>query len=172
MLQATFSSNKISTFDEYIDNWFTGLQDLVTHRNTDIAFSPSWLTNLSAQYSVVSNSHHELQIMLAGRYVGEQYVDNTSRKASALEAYFVTDAGLTWKWYKGIARECHVGLTVRNLFNHAYESNGWIYRFSSPDYDPTAEDPYAGNETGDLYHLKGYFPQAGRYLMATLRIDF
>jgi iron complex outermembrane recepter protein len=38
---ATLSQNKIVQFDEYIDNWDTWEQDVVTHTNTDIAFSPN-----------------------------------------------------------------------------------------------------------------------------------
>lgn len=36
--QTTLSENKIKTFDEYIDNWDTGQQEIITHTGSQIAF--------------------------------------------------------------------------------------------------------------------------------------
>jgi iron complex outermembrane receptor protein len=170
--QATISSNTIESFTEYIDNWFTGTQDAVALQNTDLAFSPSFLAGLMAKYTLLSDANHELSAELNGRYVGKQFVDNTSRDASALDPYFVADAGVHWTWFNHFGKELRIGVLLKNAFSEAYESNGWIYRFTSEGYDPTPDDPYAGSEGGDLYHQKGYFPQAGRYLLLQLGISF
>ena len=168
----TLSENKIREFDEYIDNWDTGTQEIIRHSGTDIAFSPNILASIESGFTFLSNDAHQLTLNLGGRYVGKQFVDNTSREASVLDEYVVADAGLYWKWKTLWAKEMRVSLFVKNIFDHEYESNGWIYRFRSESYDPTPDDPYAGKEEGSLYHLKGYYPQAGRHLFVTLSLDF
>ena len=168
----TLSSNKIKSFNEYIDNWATGEQEVVAWENTDLAFSPDLLANLQAKYTILSNLKYELSVDAGARYIGKQYADNTSREASSLDPYVVTDAGIHWTWFRKESKEVKVGLLLKNALNESYESNGWIYRFRSEGYDPTADDPYAGAEGGGLYHQKGYFPQAGRYLLVQMSVSF
>jgi iron complex outermembrane receptor protein len=170
--QATISQNKIKTFNEYIDDWNTGGQEIVMHNNTDIAFSPPILAGLTGAFTLFSNAKHELSFSLANRYVGKQFADNTSREASSLQSYMLADAGINWTLHNQWAKEVRIGLMLKNAFDYTYEANGWIYRFRSEGYDPTPDDPYAGSEGSDLYHLKGYFPQAGRHLFIQLDIKF
>ena len=167
----TLSENKIKQFDEYIDNWETGEQEVVTHTQTDIAFSPNVIGALETRYTVFSKKAHTLTVDVNGKYVGKQYVDNTSREASLLDEYAVLDAGLSWNWKTLWAKDITLRFFLKNALDHQYESNGWIYRFRSPGFDPLA-DPYAGQEADDLYHLKGYFPQAGRHLFVSLSLAF
>ncbi len=168
---ATISKNRIKTFDEYIDNWDTGSQLVINHSNTDLAFSPSMLANLLVNYMVISNERHTFSIDLAGRYIGKQYVDNTSNEASVLNAYSLADVGLHWTLFNKIGKDLHLGFMIKNLFDANYESNGWIYRFKSEGYDPVPDDPYAGSEGSGQYHLKGYFPQAGRYFLLQFSLN-
>ncbi|MEO6133202.1 MAG: TonB-dependent receptor, partial [Saprospiraceae bacterium] len=150
--QATLSENKIKSFDEYIDNWDTGLQDNVHHRNSQIAFSPNLLSSLNAEYKFISTQTHEISADATARWVGKQYVDNTTNEFSALDPYFITDFGLHWAWHNTWAKQFKLGLLLRNAFNHQYESNGWIYRFRSAGYDPRSSDSYTGTEGNSLYH--------------------
>jgi iron complex outermembrane receptor protein len=168
----TLSENKIEQFDEYIDNWETNEQEIIAHENAQIAFSPNVLASLKGSYSLFPESEHQFNIHLTGRFVGKQYVDNTSNPFSVLNEYFVTDGGITWKWNTLWAKNMRVSFFVKNLFDHQYESNGWIYRFRSPSYNPVPDDAYAGGEEGSLYHLKGYFPQAGRQYYLKLSLAF
>ncbi len=168
---ATFSENKIKAFNEYIDDWDTGEQLIVQHTNTDLSFSPSLLTNLILDYSILSNEKHALSVDLAGRYIGQQFVDNTSNEASALKAYSLADLGIHWTLFNKIGKDMHLGFMIKNIFDSTYESNGWIYRFQSDGYDPTPDDPYAGSETDGRYHLKGYYPQAGRYFLLQFTLN-
>lgn len=168
----TVSENKIKQFDEYVDNWDTGWQGVIHHENTDIAFSPTLLANLQAEYKILDGAAHALIFDVTGRYVGKQYVDNTSNPGSLLDEYFVTDAALHWEWKSLWANEFRLSLFAKNIFDHQYESNGWIYRFNSPSYNPVPDDPYAAEEGSGTYHLKGYFPQAGRHLFLSLKIGF
>ncbi|MDQ3017459.1 MAG: TonB-dependent receptor, partial [Bacteroidota bacterium] len=168
----TLSENRIKMYDEYIDNWDSGLQEIVQHENTQIAFSPNLTTGLQSAYTVFAKSTHNISLQLSGKYVGKQFVDNTSNEASLLDAYTVIDGGVSWTWKTLWAKEFRLSLFVKNIFDHQFESNGWIYRFRSAGSDPTPDDPYAGRENGSLYHLKGYFPQAGTHFYVTASVAF
>jgi iron complex outermembrane receptor protein len=168
----TISANKVKAFDEYIDDWATGNQLVVSHENTDIAFSPNTIAAINGSFDILSNQKHTLTLALHNRHVGEQYVDNTSRDASLLNAYWVSDASLRWRVSTNRFKEISLALLLNNLFDSAYESNGWIYRFASGEFDPTLSDPYAERESGDLFHQKGYFPQAGRNIMVQFSLNF
>ena len=170
--QATISKNKIKEFDEYIDNWDTGLQEIVHHSGTHIALSPGVIASLQGDLELFEGADHKLSFSLTGKYVGKQYADNTSRSASLLDEYLVGDAALYWTWNSSWAEEVRLSFFVKNLFDTKYESNGWIYRFRSESYDPVPDDPYAGQESGSLYHLRGYYPQAGRHFFVTLGVSF
>jgi len=171
-LNGTFSDNRIKTYDEYIDNWTTGEQEITIHENSFLAFSPSVLASLGLKYKIITNAKWDVSVDLVNRYVGKQYVDNSSNEASALDPYFVSDVGITGHWFTKSIQDISLGVRINNVFNEEYESNGWIYRFHSPDYNPVPDDPYAGNEVGTLYHQKGYFPQAWRNIMVQLSVSF
>jgi iron complex outermembrane receptor protein len=171
-LQATLSRNKITSFDEYIDNWSTGEQEVIAYRNADIAFSPSVLINLNGGYSVISSEKQKLSVTLGSRYVGKQFADNTGREAAALDAYWVSDMGLHWSLFGKRVKELRIAVFMRNVLDSRYSSNAWTYRFRSPDYNPVPDDPYAVSEGSGIYSLKGYFPQAGRNLYIQAGITF
>lgn len=171
-LMAAFSDSRLKEFDEYVDDWDTGQQQVIIHQHTRIAFSPQIMGRLAAGYTVISKPRQELKITLSGRHVGKQYVDNTSNEASVLEAYAVADASLRWSFFTRPFSELTLSVGVYNVFDAAYSSNGWIYRFHSAGYDPRPDDPYAGLETDNVYHQKGYFPQAGRNLMVQFSARF
>ncbi|MEP6645657.1 MAG: TonB-dependent receptor [Saprospiraceae bacterium] len=169
---ATISENKITEFDEYIDNWDTGLQEIIHHEGSEIAFSPNLLATLGIEYKMISTQTHEISFDATARYIGKQFVDNTSNEFSSLDPYYLTDIGVHWTWHNVWAHQFKMGLLLRNVFDHQYESNGWIYRFRSESYNPVTADPYAGSENGSLYHQKGYFTQAGRNIYLNLNITF
>ena len=171
-IHATASDNRIKSFDEYIDNWTTGAQEVVSHKNTNLAFSPKFISSAYLDYTIISKPKWKFSIDLNGRYVGKQYVDNTSNEGSELESYFVSDGGLKLSFFPKFVKEISLGFKAYNLFDAEYESNGWIYRFISEDYNPVPDDPYAGSEGGDLYHLRGYYPQAFRHFMVQLNVTF
>ncbi len=170
--QNTLSENKIKSFNEYIDNWDNGQQEIVSHTGSQIAFSPDIIGSFGGEYTFLSTQTHAFSVNIADRYIGKQYVDNTSNDASALDSYFVTDLGITWTWHALWAKDFKLSLLMRNAFDEQYESNGWIYRFRSENYDPRPDDPYTGSEGGSLYHQKGYFPQAGRNMYFNLSMSF
>jgi iron complex outermembrane recepter protein len=149
----TLSENKIETFDEYIDDWDTYEQIIVRHENTDISFSPSVTSATVISYNFLK----KFTLESVTRYVGSQYLDNTSSADRSLDACVLNDFFLSFhthnKWFEDVALK----LAVYNAFDMKYESNGWTYPY------------YYG---GSLYRLNGYYPQAGLNWMAGVSLAF
>ncbi|MCX2573614.1 TonB-dependent receptor [Pedobacter sandarakinus] len=153
---ATLSRNKIKNFEEYIyDEDPAALTATVinNYRNTDIAFSPSVILSSEINYNVLPNA----SIALLSKYVGEQYLDNTSAETRTLKSFFVNDIRLNYNTsFAGIK---NVGLTllVNNVFSTLYENNGGTY-------------PYLFGGTLDRFNY--YYPQATRNFLLSLNVKF
>lgn len=169
---ATLSQNRIKQFDEYIDDCDTGDQVMVAHQNVDLSFSPSAIIMGSVGYTLLQLDKHIVTIGLMSKFVGKQFVDNTGNPASQMDAYSFTDIQLQYdfKWTTG--KMLSVNILFRNIINNNYVTSGWNYRFKSANYDPRPDDPYAEIETGDIYHLRGYFPQSGRNVLLAVSLSF
>jgi iron complex outermembrane receptor protein len=74
---------------------------------------------------------------LSGKYVSRQYLDNTQNRDLSLEDYLVSDFNLGYKIHTRLVREIELIVKVNNLFNHLYESNGYVY-YGQPWYYPQA----------------------------------
>lgn len=166
------SRNKSISFTEYIDNWDTGLQEAVLHRNADLAFSPAIVGSAGLTYAFFKTEKQLLEANLTGKYTGKQFIDNTSNAHTALDPYFYTDVRLTYTLRNSFCRELALTLSINNLFDARYASNAWTYRYVSAGYDARPDDPYARLEGNNVYNLTGYFPQAGRNFLLGVRIGF
>lgn len=166
---AAFSQNKIKDFTEKRDNWDTGSQDVFNKETTDLAFSPNTILNGTLAYDVLKN---KLGLAIAGKYVGKQFIDNTSNENTMLQGYGFFDARIYYTGSFGFVKKFTAKLLINNILDKKYVNNAWTYRFTSAGYDPRPDDPYARNETGSTYNLTGYFPQAGRNLMLAVSVDF
>jgi len=169
---AALSQNKIREFTEYRDNWDTGEQELIVHQNTDLAFSPNLVTRGEATCVMLRKKTHTLSASLAGKYVSKQFLDNTSNEQTTLPGYFVGDLRLNYDLEEIVGKKMSLVVSVNNLWDKRYSSNGWAYRYISAGYDARPDDPYTRLEGDNVYHQAGFFPQAGRHWMATLRINF
>ena len=165
----TLSENKIVTpFIEDVDNWDTWGVDQVTHENTNLAFSPNiiWTSQLNYQFD------KNTSIDLISKYVGEQFIDNTSSEDRMLNDYLVNNLRLTYDWESKIFKTAKVSLQINNLFNNEYISNAWIYRFISDNWDPRESDHYVNADSEKGYNMAGYFPQATRNYLLGLSLGF
>ncbi|MBX2890430.1 MAG: TonB-dependent receptor [Saprospiraceae bacterium] len=168
---AALSQNKVRVFTEYRDNWDTGEQEVVVHRNTDLAFSPNVTARAEAGFALVRpTARHPLMLSLAGKYVGRQFLDNTSNANTALPGFFFSDLRLNYDLKNVVGEQLSIIGSVNNLFDARYSPNGWTYRFVSEGYDPRPDDPYSRLEGGNVYNQTGFFPQAGRHWMLTVRV--
>jgi iron complex outermembrane receptor protein len=147
------SQNKINNFTEYVDNWDNGLQN-VNHLGTrDLAFSPN---SVAFQQLTFAPCKH-FSIAFETKYVGKQYIDNTSSNDRLLHSYIVNALRTEFNFKTKYVRLVTVDLALNNLFNEKYESNAWVYRYV---------------ESGQYNKMDGYFPQAGLNLMAGVTLKF
>jgi iron complex outermembrane receptor protein len=114
----------------------------------------------------------QLYCTLSAKYVGKQYLDNTSNEQSQLTGYGFSDLRINVDCLKFLGTKTSFILSVNNISDAKYSTNGWIYRYLSATYDARLDNPYTVLETGNTYHQAGYFPQAGRHWMATVRVEF
>ena len=153
----TLSRNRIPEFveriDRYDENWAFAGQEEILHENTTIAFSPS-VTSASQ----LSWQYDNVRVDWYSRYVGRQYLDNTSNPDRSLDPWWINDLRLSWDW-GGLqfVRNVRLQVMVNNIFGHMYESNGYTFGY------------FAGSqEIRENY----YYPQAGRHVLGGLSVSF
>lgn len=149
----TFSQNKIRNFTEYIVDYDNGGYQTVNHGKSDISFSPNVIAGSQFTYSLRKN----LELALLTKYVGKQYLDNTSTATRKLDAYLTNDIRLSWTIKPSWANEIVFNLLVNNVLDEKYESNGYTYGY------------IAG---GALTQENFYFPQAGRNFLIGVNFRF
>ena len=153
---ATFSRNKIKNFTEYIyDEDPAALTGNVVnnYNNTTIAFSPSIIASSEISYSVLPNA----SIAFLSKYVGKQYLDNTSAETRTLSSFFVNDVRLSYNTPVAGIKNVGISLLINNVFSTLYESNGGTY-------------PYLYGGTLDRFNY--YYPQATRNFLLSLNVKF
>jgi len=164
----TISENKLDTLVQYVDNWDTGDQNQVVHENTDLAFSPNltWAANINYKYNKNTN------FLLNTKYVGNQYIDNTSSEKRMLESYMISNFQIDYHIKSSIFTKAKISFLVNNLFDIEYVNNAWIYRYISDSSDPREYDDYTTQGDGNIYDMAGYFPQATRNYLLGLTLGF
>ena len=158
----------------YIDNWDTGGKDSVTHTNTNIAFSPSIIGGSQLIFTPFnSDENGKLDLALVSKYVGDQFIDNTSSEYAKLDAYLVNDFRVSYSVKTKLFKQVVISSWIRNLLNQNYISNAWVYRFNTTG-DPTSYDPYANAEGSgtNSYNQIGAFNQAGINFFVGLNLKF
>ena len=152
-VNATFSRNKIRNFTEYLDNFDNGNQESRQYSQTDISFSP----NMIAGSQLLFTPAKRLEIGLLSKYVGKQYLDNTSNENRKLNPYFTNDIRIIYTVKPRFAQEIVFTLLFNNVLNELYESNGYTYAYISES---------------KVLADNAYYPQAGRNFLAGVRIRF
>lgn len=149
----TLSQNKIVAFEEFIDAYdinfnYLGQQEIV-HSNTDLAFSPNLISGISLNLEPIKN----FAISWLHKYVGSQYLDNTSNSSRQLDSYFISNLTLNYTIKNKLFKEIMIGLKINNLYNEIFENNGYTWGYV-----------YDGVRVDENF----YYPQAERNLMFRL----
>ena len=163
---ATISKNKISNFTEYIDNWDTWSQEKIEYEDTDISFSPKLIWSSLIDYKITEN----LNIQFISKYVGEQFIDNTSSDDRKLDSYLTHNKRIIYDLNSKIFETFRITLQLNNILNKHYTNNAWVYRFITSSFDPTQTDPYVNKNKEGSFDMAGYFPQAGRNFLIGISI--
>ncbi len=152
------SRNKIASFTESIyeydaDYNYIGVL-LREHKNSDISFSPNIVAGSRVRYKIYQN----LFVSLESKYVGKQYMDNTSNDLRKINPFFVNDLFLDYNLrVKNLIPSFTVTLKVNNAFNSVYEPNGYTFSLI---------------ESGVENNYNFYYPQAGRNYMVAMNFKF
>lgn len=149
----TVSENKINNFTEYLDDYDNGGQQIKFYNKTNIAFSPSIIAGGSINFIPVKNG----EFSLISKYVGRQYLDNTTQRSRSLNPYYIQDIRLGYLLKNKIVNETNIILQLNNVFNKKYEPNGYSFSYI-----------YGGNLTTENF----YFPMAGFNLMLGVHLKF
>lgn len=153
----TLSQNKVNTFQELVDNYdnydVNGnmIQDTIVHSNTDLAFSPNLIAVVGISYEPLKG----LEITFLSKYVGKQFLDNTSNDNRKIDGYFVSNVELNYTISPKFMKEISFGLMLNNVFNEMYANNGYTWGYIA-----------GGTRTVENF----YYPQAGRNLLLRLSL--
>jgi len=144
-INTTVSSNKVK---EYVED----LGGLVNeYEDTDIAFSPSIIAANALMYK-----KNAIEVELSTKYVGKQYLDNTSSEDRKLPAYTYTNLRMAYDWNPSFMGNVKVTAMVNNLFDAKYSTNGYTYSY------------YIGETVTENF----LYPQAGIHFMLGLGVEF
>jgi iron complex outermembrane receptor protein len=144
----TISQNKINS--EFIEDYGEGVS--FTHKNSDISFSPSIIAANSFLYQFDLG----LEVEISTKYVGKQYLDNTSNEDRKLPAYTFSNIRVGYDWDPSFLGNVKLTAMVNNIFDAKYSSNGYTYSYLA----------------GDLITENFVYPQAGINFMLGLNIEF
>jgi iron complex outermembrane receptor protein len=158
------SQNKIIGYHEFIDDYDNGVQVDSAHGTTDIAFSPAIVSGLELAWE----SPKGFRAAIQEKFVGKQFLDNTSNDQRSIDAYATTGLTLSWTAIKRVEGanirtkpflmdELTFGVQLNNLLNTMYVSNGYTYGYI-----------YGGQY--NLYNY--YYPQAGINMMGIITMKF
>ncbi len=148
---ATFSQNNIKNFTETVVNYDGGADKVNQYSKSDISFSPNVIAGGQLAYAPVKN----LEFAWLPKYVGKQYMDNTSDNNRKLNAFFVNDIRANYTVHPKFVKEMTFSLLANNVLNHLYESNGYTYSYI---YDQK------------VVTENFYYPQAGTNFLLAVRV--
>lgn len=146
---ATFSRNKILDYVDMLADSPTYGKNLGT---MTIAYSPDMVASAYADFHVKG-----FEAVLRTQYVGKQYFTNNEIEALTLDAYCVTNLDLAYTLRTKAAKSVRLGISIYNLLNSKYCSNGYGYSYM---WD------------GERYDEAYYFPQAPLHVLANVTIKF
>ena len=149
----TLSNNKIKNFAEIVPNYDGGADAINQFAETNIAFSPSTIFGSQILYNPLKN----LEVGFLSKFVGKQYLDNTTNENRKLNSYFTNDLRAIYTIKGKTLKEVNFSFLVNNIFNTLYESNGYSYRYISEKQ--TVTENY-------------YYPQAGTNVILGVNLKF
>ena len=94
---------------------------------------------------------------MQSKYVSKQFIDNTSNDERTLDAYLINNVRFNYILKTNFIKNIDLFFTINNILNTQYETNAWVYRYYSANKHEV---------------MDGYFPQAGRNIMAGLNLKF
>jgi len=151
----TLSQNKILDYVQFVEtydeNWeFVSMTE--EHLgNTNISFSPNVVIGNEFVFTPVKN----FNIGIATKFVGKQYIDNSSDENHILKPYTVTNLNFSYMFPEYKKVKASIFFSINNIFDAKYESNAWLWK---------------AYVAGEEQFSDGYYPQAGINFFGGIRI--
>ena len=141
---------------------FTGRNTVENCGKTNMLMSPSVTGMVQLSFTplreIAHNSLKTTTLSINGKYVGRQYLDNTSSMDRSIPGYFVSNLALTHEFNVGGGR-LGVGGYINNLFNNMYYADGGASR-----------EMYEGSD--DITSYVWIYPQAPINFMLKVSYSF
>ncbi len=148
----TLSQNKIKEFTEYIDDYDQYTQVSIKHQNTDIALSPSIITNRTFNWKPTD----QLSFYWTTKYIASQFLDNTQNNQRKINDYFVNDINAHWTIMNKTKYTVLLQFYINNILDVKYAPNGYTYSYIYDSSTITSNN---------------YYPMAGRNYWMSIKID-
>ena len=169
-IDATWSKNRAKNVDITTIDPITWAESTVNVGTTHLAYSPDFILGNTFSYE-----YKDFTASLRSKFVGEQYMTNSnfrsfaekdgSQTSAMIDSYFVSNFDLSYTFKLRGIKSATVGLTVYNLFNEEYESNGSC----SMNFKQEGNKIVAYNAG---WAWTTYSAQAPTHFLAHLSIDF
>jgi len=145
---ANFSSNKIVSYTEYVDDWINGGQIEVQHDQTDLALSPSYIASLVLNYHPIKG----LDLALIQKAVSDQFLDNSSSTDRMLDGFYLMHLRANYSFKMGKST-WELSAQVNNVLDVNYAPNGYTF------------GGFLGEQRASYNYV---YPQAGRNFLTRL----
>jgi len=153
----TISRNKIREFQEFI-SYFDPVTfdfdffDIIDHSDTDISFSPNIIGGSNLMYIIRDG----LYVNLLSKYVGKQFLDNTSSDLRKIDPYIVNDIQISYSFRSDYIQDITAKFLVNNFLDTKYVANGYTYSYG----------------VSDLITENYLYPQAGINFLLGIEVTF
>jgi iron complex outermembrane recepter protein len=137
----TLSKNKVKNYTDYIYDYDNNIQIPTFYKEADLSYSPRIISSILLNIAPFKNA----LIGITGKYVGKQFLDNTSNKNKQLRDFYTQDIRASYSIKGKQFREVNFFVQANNVFSKMYEPNGYTFSYIS-----------AGVQTTENF----YFPMA------------
>lgn len=174
-VNATWSRNRIKHYTEYLSDVDADWNEIYNADgtisqtadylgSTPISFSPDFMLN-----SLLAFQYKGLDASLQSQYVSRQYLNNSGDDACTLDAYFVSNLNVSYTFKLPGMKSVSAGVSVYNLFDEEYESNGYASRTA---VYPSAGGTKPAGAKPSVVSYAAYYPNAGINALAHLTFRF
>ncbi len=149
----TYSQNRIQDFTEVVYDYTNGF-DIITNtmEDTDIALSPAHV----GSGAITVRPTSDLNVTLLGKFVGKQFLDNTSNEDRTIDGFLVNDLRVSYNLPAPLVDHALLTLQVNNVFDVEYSARGYTYTYIF----------------GEQFTRNHYYPQAGTHVQLGMNVRF
>lgn len=165
----TLSKNKLKNYTLYTDtydnanDWNPVEQTATFLKKSNLTLSPQVIGMGMLTYVIPCKSDADRAfapiVSLNAKYVGKQYMDNSSMDVAKVPAYFTMGLNIQKSFRIKGSSTMQLSFCIDNLLNRKYYSYGWIYRAMFKD-------------GSDDYVEKGVYAQATTHFIAKVAFNF